>query len=86
MRPADVGRLKPGAGYSARYPDQMPVDGARVPLLAEVYALVKARAYAAEHPEFELHRPAALYNEAFVEEALTYWPDAWLYRLHPPAD
>ena len=45
-----------------------------------------ARAYAAEHPEFELHRPAALYNEAFVEEALTYWPDAWLYRLHPPAD
>ena len=45
-----------------------------------------ARAYAAEHPEFELRRPAALYNETFVEEALTYWPDAWLYRLHPPAD
>ncbi|ABS61831.1 glycerophosphoryl diester phosphodiesterase [Parvibaculum lavamentivorans DS-1] len=47
----DVGRLKPGAGYSARYPEQMPVDGARVPLLAEVYELVKARA----EPGFRLY-------------------------------
>lgn len=45
-----------------------------------------ARAYAAEHPEFALRRPTALYNDAFVDEALTYWPDAWLYRLHPATD
>ncbi|MEQ8268532.1 MAG: glycerophosphodiester phosphodiesterase family protein [Parvibaculum sp.] len=47
----DVGRLKPGAAYSARYPEQMPADGARVPLLAEVYALVKAKA----KPGFRLY-------------------------------
>lgn len=47
----DVGRLKPGAGYSARYPEQMPADGARIPLLADVYALVKAKA----KPGFRLY-------------------------------
>lgn len=47
----DVGRLKPGAGYSARYPEQVPADGARVPLLAEVYALVQAKA----KPGFRLY-------------------------------
>lgn len=43
-----------------------------------------ARAYAAEHPEFALRRPIALYNDALAAPNLTYWPDAWLYRLHPP--
>lgn len=47
----DVGRLRPGAAYSARYPEQTPADGARVPLLAEVYALVKAKA----KPGFRLY-------------------------------
>lgn len=37
----DVGRLRPGAGYSARYPEQTPLDGERVPLLDDVYRLVK---------------------------------------------
>lgn len=35
----DVGRLKPGTTYAARYPDQRPIDGARIPTLAEVIAL-----------------------------------------------
>lgn len=43
----DIGRLRPGAAYSARYPQQQAVDGARIPLLEEVYALV--RAHAPEH-------------------------------------
>lgn len=47
----DVGRLRPGAGYSARYPEQTPIDGARVPLLADVYALVKHTA----KPGFRLY-------------------------------
>lgn len=35
----DVGRLKPGTAYAAQYPDQTPCDGARIPTLAEVFAL-----------------------------------------------
>jgi glycerophosphoryl diester phosphodiesterase len=37
----DVGRLKPGERYSANYPDQVPLDGARVPRLADLFDLVK---------------------------------------------
>jgi glycerophosphoryl diester phosphodiesterase len=32
----DVGRLRPGSAYAARYPDQSPHDGARIPALADV--------------------------------------------------
>lgn len=35
----DVGRLRPDTDYAARYPDQMPIDGLRVPSLAEVLAI-----------------------------------------------
>ena len=35
LRAYDVGRLNPGHAYGARYPDQRPVDGARVPVLSE---------------------------------------------------
>jgi glycerophosphoryl diester phosphodiesterase len=37
----DVGRLKPGTRYAAMYPDQKPHDGARLPKLEELFALVK---------------------------------------------
>lgn len=40
----DIGRLKPGAGYSARYPDQVPLDGESIPSLEAVIDLVKAKA------------------------------------------
>jgi glycerophosphoryl diester phosphodiesterase len=39
----DVGRLNPGTVYAARFPDQQPVDGERIPRLADVYALVRSR-------------------------------------------
>lgn len=32
----DVGRLRPGSDYAARYPEQQPIDGARIPRLADV--------------------------------------------------
>ena len=35
----DVGRLKPETNYSKRYPQQVAVDGTRVPKLADVFAL-----------------------------------------------
>lgn len=37
----DVGRLKPGTAYAARYPQQRADDGARIPRLADVFALVR---------------------------------------------
>ena len=37
----DVGRLKPGTRYAGQYPEQQPVDGARLPALAELFDLVK---------------------------------------------
>ena len=40
----DVGRLRPGARYSARYPEQQSVDGARIPALDEVFTLAQREA------------------------------------------
>lgn len=62
----DVGRLKPGTDYARSYPDQQPADGARVPRLSDLFALV-ARAgnykvrFAIEtklHPERPEETPA----------------------------
>jgi glycerophosphoryl diester phosphodiesterase len=39
LRAYDIGRLKPGSAYAARFPDQQPQDGARIPLLREVVSL-----------------------------------------------
>jgi len=35
----DVGRIRPASAYARRFPDQRPVDGARIPALADVIAL-----------------------------------------------
>ena len=44
VRRYDVGRLRPGTPYAARFPEQQPADGQRVPTLDEVFALAaKAR-------------------------------------------
>jgi glycerophosphoryl diester phosphodiesterase len=37
----DVGRINPASAYAKRWPEQRPVDGTRVPRLAELFALVK---------------------------------------------
>jgi glycerophosphoryl diester phosphodiesterase len=42
LRRYDVGRVKPGSAYAKRFPGQQPVDGARIPRLADVFALVRA--------------------------------------------
>jgi glycerophosphoryl diester phosphodiesterase len=41
LRQFDVGRLKPGTKYAAQFAEQKPVDGARVPALAELFELVR---------------------------------------------
>lgn len=35
----DVGRLRPGSAYAAHFPRQQPIDGTRVPRLAELFAM-----------------------------------------------
>lgn len=40
LRRYDVGRLNPDNRYSQNYPEQKPVDGTRMPLLSDVFALV----------------------------------------------
>lgn len=51
MQAYDIGRLRPGARYAGRYPDQVPADHERIPLLSDVYALVKEKA----KPGFRLY-------------------------------
>ncbi|MBS0561985.1 MAG: glycerophosphodiester phosphodiesterase [Proteobacteria bacterium] len=38
LRRFDVGRIRPGSAYAARFPDQRPIDGTHIPTLAEVLA------------------------------------------------
>ncbi len=37
----DVGRLRPGSDYAARFPEQQAVDGERIPRLKDLFALVE---------------------------------------------
>jgi len=37
----DVGRLRPGSDYALSFPEQQPVDGERIPRLADVFELVQ---------------------------------------------
>ena len=37
----DVGRIQPGTDYARRFPTQHPVDGTRIPRLADLFALVR---------------------------------------------
>jgi glycerophosphoryl diester phosphodiesterase len=37
----DVGRIKPGSDYSRRFPTQQPVDGTRIPRLADLFTLMR---------------------------------------------
>ena len=41
LRRFDLGRIKPGSRYAAQFPDQVAVDGTRLPTLAELFALVR---------------------------------------------
>ena len=43
LRTYDVGRIRPGTAYASSFATQEARDGTRVPTLAELFALVKAR-------------------------------------------
>ncbi|MGH7049308.1 MAG: glycerophosphodiester phosphodiesterase family protein [Acetobacteraceae bacterium] len=44
----DVGRIRPASHYAALYPDQHPVDGARIPTLTAVLAMASEAWFAIE--------------------------------------
>src|SRR5436190_3585161 len=48
----DVGRIKPGTPYAARFPEQQGADGVRIPALTEVFDLV--RRAKADHIRFNI--------------------------------
>src|SRR5262245_47620135 len=48
----DVGRIRPGTSYAATFPEQRPIDGARIPRLAAVFDLV--RRTKAHHVRFNM--------------------------------
>lgn len=37
----DVGRIRPGSEYAARFPHQKPIDGTRIPRLADLFLALK---------------------------------------------
>lgn len=39
LRRYDVGRIRPGSEYAQRFPHQQPVDGTRIPRLADLFAM-----------------------------------------------
>jgi glycerophosphoryl diester phosphodiesterase len=41
VRQYDVGQIRPGSAYAARFPEQRAIPGTRVPTLAEVFELVR---------------------------------------------
>ena len=71
----DVGRLKPGTRYAAAFPDQTPVDGTRIPKLADLFDLVKQSGNAkigfdCETKVSPLERAATLPPEEFTRRVI----------------
>jgi len=71
----DVGRIKPGTRYAQNYPEQVAVDGARIPTLAQLFEAVTRRGNTRVHFNIETklsplapqHSPEP---EAFVRAVL----------------
>src|SRR5215813_1921965 len=62
----DVGRIKPGTAYAARFPEQRPIDGTRIPTLEELFALV--RRADADHIRFNIETKITPTSGADVPE------------------
>jgi glycerophosphoryl diester phosphodiesterase len=71
----DVGRIRPGSDYAARFPDQMPIDGARIPTLAAVLAATGDAALTIELKS-DPTRPADSLGGAAMAEAVMAVVDA----------
>lgn len=71
----DVGRIRPGSGYAARYPVQRAFDGARIPTLAAVLEIAPEAWFAIElktdptRPELTVSGPEMAERVVAVAEA-----------------
>lgn len=70
----DVGRLRPGSRYAADFAQQQPHDGARLPRLSEVLAMVRARGDGRVRLAIEL-------KSSPLEPALTPAPEPFAAQL-----
>ena len=77
VKQLDVGRIRPGSDYAARFPQQKPVDGAPIPRLADIACLLNDPAWADKcitlevkcAPDALAPRPEPVrYSECIVEE------------------
>lgn len=71
----DVGRIRPGSDYARRFANQRPVDGTRMPQLADVFALARRAGnddvhfnietkISPEHPQYTL--PPVEFSRALI--------------------
>jgi glycerophosphoryl diester phosphodiesterase len=67
----DAGRLRPGSAYAARFPDQVPHDGERMPRLADVYALAERVGAMDVRFNVEIKTDPRTPQDTAVPEALT---------------
>jgi len=65
----DVGRLKPGTHYATQYPQQQPTDGARIPRLGDLFALVKKSGNASVRFAIETKVMPGTPNDSLAPEA-----------------
>ncbi|MES2959064.1 MAG: glycerophosphodiester phosphodiesterase [Pseudomonadota bacterium] len=65
----DVGRLKPGSRYAAQFPQQQAADGARIPRLDDLFALVKKSGNASVRFAIETKLAPGAPNETLAPEA-----------------
>jgi glycerophosphoryl diester phosphodiesterase len=71
----DVGRIRPGSATAARFPDQEPIDGARIPTLAAVLAATAEAALTIEL-KTDPTRPADTVSAAAMADAVMAVVDA----------
>ncbi len=81
----DVGRLKPGTEYAKGFPQQQPVDGARIPKLSELFDLVKRSGntrvgFDCETKLSPLERAATWAPEAFARRVIEEVRSAGMQR------
>lgn len=63
----DVGRLQPGTAYAADFPDQQPIDGARIPTLAAVFQRLPPVRFNIETKSFPDHPDWSVDGSCLVE-------------------
>ena len=67
----DVGRIQPGTPYAKTFETQQPVDGTRIPTLAQVFELVKARGAARVRFNIETKISPRQPDDTLPPEAMT---------------